>query len=222
MNKNIIIVVLILAVLALLYFIDPADTLHKPDTFVQAHNDSAAVIKTKLAEVEAREAQLAEEIREAKTREEGAKKRYERKIAVLQAKIQAVVAETRKADVAELDSIRNTIFGAEADEPLYAMPLSQARELLALGAVRGFNDSLLNNTQNRVAELEGTLVAQEARFTAQVLNLKDQVSKHDELNQHYQAVNEYYRKDEKKHRLPRILKDAGIAGVSFLAGRALR
>lgn len=184
---------------------------------IKVHQDSVIIAKGDIVGIQAREKALIDLIKRSDEIEAAARKKYEHRIAVLNAKIQATTKETKWATVAELDSLREGIYGKEGNDTLYAMPLDHARDLLITKAIQPMNDSLYSEQVARVEELEGEKKRTEAECGAQ-LALKDTIHQKDQvIIRNLEGENQKRKNREKRDRLwDKVKKWGERVGIFFV------
>lgn len=218
MTKNIIIVVLLIALGALVYVLDPVGFFHEP-VVIQTRMDSVIVAKSQIEGIREREAKLVREIESNKLKSRLQKSRYENTIAGLKARIQGRIDNSRHANSLQLDSIRLVIYGQSFGDSLYVMPINQARDMIILKSVQWLNDSLYTATALRVDQLEAEKIRDEEAFKSQILAIKENLSAQEVISRNFEAVNEELRRDKRKEPLRRI-RDGLIGGaVGYGLGR---
>lgn len=185
---------------------------------IKVHQDSVIIAKGDIVGIQAREKALIDQVKRTEEKEAAARKKFERRIAVLNAKIQATTKETKWATVAELDSLRIGIYGKAENDTLYAMPLDHARDLLITKAIQPMNDSLYSEQVARVEELEAEKKQAKVDCGAQ-LALKDTIHQKDQvIIRNLEGENQKRKNREKRDRLWDKVKKWGERAAIFFGG----
>jgi hypothetical protein len=185
---------------------------------IKVHQDSVIIAKGDIVGIQARERALIDLIKRSDEIEAAARKKFERRIAVLNAKIQATTKETKWATVVELDSLREGIYGKPGNDTLYAMPLDHARDLLITKAIQPMNDSLYSEQVIRNEALEAEKNRVERDCDAQ-LALKDTIHVKDQvIIRNLEAENEKRKNRAKKEKFWDGVKRWGERVAIFFGG----
>lgn len=213
--KDIIIAVLMLIILAGLYWTFRS----RVDVPVQAHQDSIIVAKKEIKAIQIREKELVARIRQDSARFAIEDQAHKDKAEKLRRHIAAI--SLRRASIKQLDSTRVVIYsnaGAEGDT-LYTMPLDQARDVIAAKAREPVKDSLIAAQDRHLQAVAAAADEQRKAFGA-LLHVKDQeLDKERELNQHFDAIAEHYRKESKRGKMAKWVDRGAGALVGFALGR---
>jgi len=226
MKQNITIAVLIAIILLLIFYIDPLNGAFDKDDEVdnQQHVQQIDKAQIDIINILKREMQLIKKIKDDSIRHAKEKAAFRQQIARYKRKIAEIHYDTATSE--ELDSIRLSIYKpgdstyiVAGPDPLYSMPISQARDALEAKAREPLYDSINALQDLRIDSLESQGIAREELFKAQLneMNLRFEASK--TINDHLQAMNENYRKKEKRQAKKKWVDRAVGALFGFAAGK---
>jgi hypothetical protein len=233
MTKTITIIVLIIVIaLLLLFVLDPKGIVSKqlekylPDEQVeQVHQDSILIARADIIMIKRREGELIAKGKEDSVRYAKREKIFNKKIAGYENKLKAINFDVVTSD--ELDSIRNIVYppGDSAyivlgPDPLYAMPISQARDAMEAKAREPFYDSINTVQATEIDSLKEQNVDQKEACQDQLDQAHAAEDQQAVIARNLQAIIDDNAKKEKRRKPWRVVKDVLIAAVAFFAGKA--
>jgi hypothetical protein len=224
MNKNILIMGLIVVIAILLFLMDPRGNKTYSDPDVQRYESVIGNSQLDIINIVNKQAELIKKAKDDSIRFADERVKYKREIARYKKKLASINYDVATSD--ELDSIRLSIYKpgdstyiVAGPDPLYSMPISQARDALEAKAREPMYDSINTLQASRIDSLETQAIASEELYKETLKQVEQKFDASQNINSNLQLINDHFRKKEKKQ----VFKDWGNrligAGLGFAAGK---